>query len=428
LENIEINKIEKFILFLAILTPAMPKLQFVDGITIYLLEIVLLLYFPIGWKNIRLKYQKTLLAIWLIMLLSTIYSQLYCLDIGGILRCIKGLLYIPLGYIMCKYVLNNRPNIRIVFYVFILATICNVLNLLYNGLDLANMGTLVWDNKLIGAGLSNRFWDIKTMSLGTIPGGAHGIWGNYCVLVFTVCLCCRVKHEINFSLFLVVTFCLLLNSALSVSRESLISLLFTLLALLYTGTHIHGLKIKVHRFVLYSAIVLLTVFFLLIYYFADYFQVINKVLYTFKAIEESGEESNIMLRVNAWKVYFESLSLFPSKILTGYGFNLDNYNSYLDFAYRAYKDAFVPLPESFFVQLFCFGGIFCLIKGLKLWREIFFILKSIKLRMERNIYLGYFVGFLIVNMFSGASLLSDMLYCQMILFWGYLLACQKINN
>ena len=48
--------------------------------------------------------------------------------------------------------------------------------------------------------------------------------------------------------------------------------------------------------------------------------------------------------------------------------------------------------------------------------------------MERNIYLGYFVGFLIVNMFSGASLLSDMLYCQMILFGGYLLACQKINN
>ena len=220
--NIEINKIEKFILFLAILTPAMPKLQFVDGITIYLLEIVLLLYFPIGWKNIRLKYQKTLLAIWLIILLSTIYSQLYCLDIGGILRCIKGLLYIPLGYIMCKYVLNNRPNIRFIFYVFILATICNVLNLLYNGLDLANMGTLVWDNKLIGAGLSNRFLDIKTMSLGTIPGGAHGIWGNYCVLVFAVCLCCRVKHEINLSLFLVVTFCLLLNNALSVSRESLI--------------------------------------------------------------------------------------------------------------------------------------------------------------------------------------------------------------
>ena len=367
------------------------------------------------------------MVIWLIMLLSTIYSQLYCLDIGGILRCIKGLLYIPLGYMICKYVLIYRPDIRIVFYVFILATICNVLNLLYNGFDLANMGKLVWDNKLIGAGLSNRFWDIRTMSLGTIPGGAHGIWGNYCVLVFAISLCCRVKHEIKLSLFLVVTFCLLINSALSVSRESLISLLFTLLALLYTGIHIHGLKVEVHRFVLYSAIILLTVFSFLIYYFSDYFQVINKVLYTFKAIEDSGEESNIMLRVNAWRVFFESLYLFPLKIFTGYGFNLNNYNSYLDFAYRTYKDTFVPLPESFFVQLFCFGGIFCLLKGLKLWKEMFFILKSIKLRMERNIYLGYFLGFLVVNLFSGASLLSDMLYCQMILFLGYLLACQRIN-
>ncbi|GAA6404863.1 O-antigen ligase family protein [Bacteroides ovatus] len=425
--DIEINKIEKIILFLAVLTPTMPKIQLVDGVTIYLLEIVLFFYFPIGWRNIRLKYQKTLLVIWLIMLLSTIYSQLYCLDIGGILRCIKGLLYIPLGYMICKYVLIYRPDIRIVFYVFILATICNVLNLLYNGFDLANMGKLVWDNKLIGAGLSNRFWDIRTMSLGTIPGGAHGIWGNYCVLVFAISLCCRVKHEIKLSLFLVVTFCLLINSALSVSRESLISLLFTLLALLYTGIHIHGLKVEVHRFVLYSAIILLTVFSFLIYYFSDYFQVINKVLYTFKAIEDSGEESNIMLRVNAWRVFFESLYLFPLKIFTGYGFNLNNYNSYLDFAYRTYKDTFVPLPESFFVQLFCFGGIFCLLKGLKLWKEMFFILKSIKLRMERNIYLGYFLGFLVVNLFSGASLLSDMLYCQMILFLGYLLACQRIN-
>ena len=425
--DIEINKIEKIILFLAVLTPTMPKIQLVDGVTIYLLEIVLFFYFPIGWRNIRLKYQKTLLVIWLIMLLSTIYSQLYCLDIGGILRCIKGLLYIPLGYMICKYVLIYRPDISIVFYVFILATICNVLNLLYNGFDLANMGKLVWDNKLIGAGLSNRFWDIRTMSLGTIPGGAHGIWGNYCVLVFAISLCCRVKHEIKLSLFLVVTFCLLINSALSVSRESLISLLFTLLALLYTGIHIHGLKVEVHRFVLYSAIILLTVFSFLIYYFSDYFQVINKVLYTFKAIEDSGEESNIMLRVNAWRVFFESLYLFPLKIFTGYGFNLNNYNSYLDFAYRTYKDTFVPLPESFFVQLFCFGGIFCLLKGLKLWKEMFFILKSIKLRMERNIYLGYFLGFLVVNLFSGASLLSDMLYCQMILFLGYLLACQRIN-
>ena len=425
--DIEINKIEKIILFLAVLTPTMPKIQLVDGVTTYLLEIVLFFYFPIGWRNIRLKYQKTLLVIWLIMLLSTIYSQLYCLDIGGILRCIKGLLYIPLGYMICKYVLIYRPDIRIVFYVFILATICNVLNLLYNGFDLANMGKLVWDNKLIGAGLSNRFWDIRTMSLGTIPGGAHGIWGNYCVLVFAISLCCRVKHEIKLSLFLVVTFCLLINSALSVSRESLISLLFTLLALLYTGIHIHGLKVEVHRFVLYSAIILLTVFSFLIYYFSDYFQVINKVLYTFKAIEDSGEESNIMLRVNAWRVFFESLYLFPLKIFTGYGFNLNNYNSYLDFAYRTYKDTFVPLPESFFVQLFCFGGIFCLLKGLKLWKEMFFILKSIKLRMERNIYLGYFLGFLVVNLFSGASLLSDMLYCQMILFLGYLLACQRIN-
>ena len=155
--DIEINKIEKIILFLAVLTPTMPKIQLVDGVTIYLLEIVLFFYFPIGWRNIRLKYQKTLLVIWLIMLLSTIYSQLYCLDIGGVLRCIKGLLYIPLGYMICKYVLIYRPDIRIVFYVFILATICNVLNLLYNGFDLANMGKLVWDNKLIGAGLGNRF-------------------------------------------------------------------------------------------------------------------------------------------------------------------------------------------------------------------------------------------------------------------------------
>ena len=65
--------IGKLILYLAIFTPFMPKLK-LGEINLYLVEIFLLVFFPLLFPFIRLKFQRIVLAMWGIVLVSTIYS------------------------------------------------------------------------------------------------------------------------------------------------------------------------------------------------------------------------------------------------------------------------------------------------------------------------------------------------------------------
>ena len=58
----------------------MPKLK-LGEINLYLVEIFLLVFFPLLFPFIRLKFQRIVLAMWGIVLVSTIYSFIYVIEI-----------------------------------------------------------------------------------------------------------------------------------------------------------------------------------------------------------------------------------------------------------------------------------------------------------------------------------------------------------
>ena len=80
--NLDIGKL---ILYLAIFTPFMPKLK-LGEINLYLVEIFLLVFFPLLFPFIRLKFQRIVLAMWGIVLVSTIYSFIYVIEISSLLK------------------------------------------------------------------------------------------------------------------------------------------------------------------------------------------------------------------------------------------------------------------------------------------------------------------------------------------------------
>ena len=57
----------------------MPKLK-LGEINLYLVEIFLLVFFPLLFPFIRLKFQRIVLAMWGIVLVSTIYSFIYVIE------------------------------------------------------------------------------------------------------------------------------------------------------------------------------------------------------------------------------------------------------------------------------------------------------------------------------------------------------------
>lgn len=113
--NLDIGKL---ILYLAIFTPFMPKLK-LGEINLYLVEIFLLVFFPLLFPFIRLKFQRIVLAMWGIVLVSTIYSFIYVIEISSLLKVIKGIIYIPLGYLAyVEYKCNPRILCKILYSYF----------------------------------------------------------------------------------------------------------------------------------------------------------------------------------------------------------------------------------------------------------------------------------------------------------------------
>ena len=56
----------------------------------------------------------------------------------------------------------------------------------------------IWNSELMSSGLSNKVLDFSTMSVIFRKGaGAHGIWGNYCVLMSCISLVCFKYNQIS---------------------------------------------------------------------------------------------------------------------------------------------------------------------------------------------------------------------------------------
>ena len=117
----------------------MPKLK-LGEINLYLVEIFLLVFFPLLFPFIRLKFQRIVLAMWGIVLVSTIYSFIYVIEISSLLKVIKGIIYIPLGYLAyVEYKCNPRILCKILYSYFLCSFLILVFFLL-SMKDAVNIG------------------------------------------------------------------------------------------------------------------------------------------------------------------------------------------------------------------------------------------------------------------------------------------------
>ena len=95
----------------------MPKLK-LGEINLYLVEIFLLVFFPLLFPFIRLKFQRIVLAMWGIVLVSTIYSFIYVIEISSLLKVIKGIIYIPLIWLMLNINVTLEFCVRFFTHIF----------------------------------------------------------------------------------------------------------------------------------------------------------------------------------------------------------------------------------------------------------------------------------------------------------------------
>ena len=409
---------EKVILFLVLLVPCMPKIMITEGVTMYPAEILLAVCFPFLAKYIKLPVQKYILYVWIFILLSTIISCFYILNTGGLMRCYKEIIYIPILILAYK---NKTLRLKHILYFYIIACLVNYFILVDYGFNLTDYS--IWNKELLSSGLSNRYVDLS-MNMGILPGGSHGIWLQYNVLCLSISIIAYHIDKVSKYLVGSVIFFFISNLAISASREGLISAFLLVLGCLFSHSVKNGkLKLKGSTIVVLFAIIMLVIG--MVSYLGESLGMVQKIMYTVESLNDSGQEQNVTLRLNAWKVFLLSLIEYPYMIIWGYGFNGDYYQSFLSFVPNSIKNNFVAIPESFFVETFMYGGILCFIYGIKFWKSIYIYIQKCTNLKIRYILFGLFWGLLFGNMFSGASIICDVLYSQFLIFMGVIYRYQK---
>lgn len=412
--------LEKIILFFVLLIPCLPKVMVSEGITMFPAEFLLLVAFPIIAKGtIQTKIQKNMLIVWLFILFATCVSFIYIPNIGGLLRCYKEIIYTPILWLAFK---NAKLKFTHLLYFFIIACIVNFSLLASLGFNLANYN--IWDTDVLSSGMSNRYISLPSFEIGRLPGGSHGIWLEYNVLC-----CCFLYFAIRYEkaskwLAYVVLAFFIANLAISASREGLISSFFFGIGYLISNS-VKNNRISFKFSTIAVLVVAISIVTGVILYFGDSLGMVQKILYTVDSVKDNGQESNITLRINAWKVCFLSFIEYPYMLLIGYGFNTEFYSSFITWVAKDFRGNFVAIPESFFVECLMYGGIGCLIFGLKLWKSIYSFFVSFKNLKIKYILLGVFAGLLFGNTFSGATIISDVVYSQFLILIGILMRNKK---
>lgn len=406
----DLRSFGSIVLIFALITPCIPKIGISEQITVYPSEICLLLSFPFLLFSRKFEVQKDLYVLWGVILLSTILSQLFMQNLGSILRCIKELVYIPIVYLAYKSKWLKWNHIS---YFFILSSIINLSYIAVSGFTVSSLN--IWDTDTMFSGLSNKYFDLRSLSIVHLEGkGSHNIYSDYCSIALCSTIFAYKRKQVNRKILITVSLLALTCVGMSVSREGLI--VMGSMLLFYYFARFKYQKISLLQITALILIILCIV--VIVIYFGDRIAIVQKILYTQKSISDTGQESNIALRIGAWKVYFESILNYPHMLLIGYGYNFEYYQSYLTFHT---SNAFVAIPESLFVECVMCGGLISLLFGIKFWISIFIIIDKVKRSSNRYALKGLFCGLLFGSIFSGAAVFSDLLYGQILLLLGMIL-------
>lgn len=408
--------LSRIILGCALITPVMPKLRVAEGFYIYPLEILLILYFPLAVINLKPFYKinasKYLSAFWLVLLLMSILNLSTHQDYISLVKVFKGLVYVPLIYIASRRY-QSLP-VQLLFC----GLIAEIANLLYYFfVSIPAYGFSIWNPDALSSGFSNKYLSIAPFGIQLIPNqGSHGIWGSYCVLVFTLSFYLYLKKKISKKILISGILITLANIMLSVSREALLALtffLFVSLAVRWKSTYKITLSLIGTSVAILALLIQLTVIPL------QSIPILEKLSYTASSISDTGTESNVQMRIGAWQLILNGMIEHPYRILVGTGFNLLNLKDFIDESARSsFVNTYVDLPESLFVFAFSYGGIFCLFSIVIF---LFYSIKYCESCSDSALFLfGIFLMALaLTNLLSGASIIADLLYGQLLLIVGF---------
>jgi len=396
----------------------MPKIKIIGGVYMYLLEIILLATVPLFFIRpqiyLKFKMQRYLFCMSFSIFLITCISNLIYFDPIGIAKAIKYFIYIPLVYFSYMYYKNRdiSESMNQLINIGIFAIAMNMIIYFYN---LSNFGFNNWDINLLSSGLSNKYIDFTNLSINTLSVGSHAIWGNYCVLIFTLSIIARLKKYINSKKFLLAISLSLGSILISVSRTSLLTLSFVCIGFIisiYKGNW----RISTRKSLWLILIVAIIVPIIMIYY--DKLAIVAKLLYTIDAFITYGKETNLQIRFNTWYLILLSFYYNPIHMVLGYGYNILFFNNILSevASLNEFNHLYASVPESLMFQIWAYGGVISLSFLLRFCYHLVNKVKRSILGLQILHY--YFIGIIFGDMISGVTLLSDLLYGQILILIG----------
>gem|GEM_PF-1179028 len=398
---------QNIIVYSVILSAFIPKLVITEGVNIFLPELFMFVGLVFGFKQFILySEQRLLLGIFLCMVLFSIISQASVVDFGAILRSVKEIIYIPIIYWASK-IRNTQKVLKNLVLFGCVALLINILMYMMN-FSVAN--TIFSDAETLSSGMSNRGIDIFSLKLVQLNGLAHGIWGSYCVLIFTLAISLKQSGVIKRKHLYIVGALFFINIVITVSREAIL-----ILVVVYTLSFLRSKKSILKRgWILVVFAIIITG----IVIFGSDLPAVQKISYTIDSFSNNGSESNISLRINTWAAYFNFLSHNVQYILFGLGFSPVNFYNHIS----PYTHAdIVNVPESAVVYCQAYGGIIATICLLSLIAAAAF---KINKNSPYKLIKYFFIGVIITNCVSGVSMFSDLLYAHLCVVYGLLI----VNN
>ncbi|WP_242927110.1 hypothetical protein [Pontibacter vulgaris] len=415
--------VSKAIFYLFLLLPISFKLEIGKGVSFYPQELILpfLILFLFTKQVKSLTKNSYPFIIYLaalgVVFISTLISQLSILDLTGLLKTVKYILYI-LGIILVSNY-SFEGFTKKFNKVAILCIGCTLLIYLYNLLnfngslsDFVHLST--WDINYVPSGFSNLNLNILSWEF-TRSTGNHGVYGSYLVLVYIINLSILLEGKATkFNKLLIMLS--LLNMFMMTSRETL--LLFLIVNLLFFFKPLLNLKLKLSY--IYVALFFIAGLTYLIVYDVN-LSLIQKLNHTIKSFGETGGENNISLRFGVWHLILYSFYLFPIYLLLGYGYNTPVFTEFLTLTNNHFNlySTFVTVPESLFFFFLAFGGIIALVLILLFFFSIAWETYKIrKISIIAELLLFFIFGLFVTNN-TGGSILSDMLLAQfaLVYFW-----------
>jgi len=414
----------KLIYFLLLITPVLPKVKVVNNLYVFPGEVALIFYgLFLLYKQkipsflIKSKASKFLLWFWVVLIFFSILNFPFYPSLGDFFRAIKGLIYVPVIYIGYRY--RERLPKDMLFY-GTLSVLINLTN--YFLIKVPQYGFEIWQLEALYSGLSVYYLDLAQLTINIIPKGAHGVYGDYSVLLIAITLYQIARKEVSLMAGLGLILLFAISVLLTVSRGSLFTFVFFwfLILIWYLPRKVSMLK----RLLILLVFIVIILGFLGAIIFGPYIMklpMIQKIAYTLESYQVRGTESNIQMRIGGWFSTLYAMGDYPYRILIGCGYNLMCIKDYMQSAAQRYGIyTMIALPESLIFLAFQFGGIFGLILLL------LFLISVIKPCFHSNsqpylpLFGIYFLALLPTNFFSGASIIADLLYSQILLVIGYL--------